>query len=92
MSSVLYGRGTHRQGDVFRQRAATVSREVSDLADDVTDLRAAVAEMNKVLLTTVARLEALEAAAATAATAANATALEAPTAANATALRGPTSR
>lgn len=69
MSSVLYGRGTYRQGDVYRQRTATVSREVGDLADDVTDLRAevrslasVVEELKKVVAATVARLDAMEAA------------------------------
>jgi hypothetical protein len=65
MSSVLYGRGTYRQGDALRQRTAMVTREIGDLADDMADLRAAVAEMNKVLVATVARLDALEKAIAT---------------------------
>jgi len=77
MSSVLYGRGTYRQGDAYRQRTVTVAREVGDLADDMADLRSAVAEMSKVLTATVARLDALEKAmVATAAT--TTTALEAP--------------
>jgi hypothetical protein len=69
MSSVLYGRGTYRQGDVFRQRTATVSREIGDLADDVADLRAEVRslasvvdEIKKAVASTVARLDAMEAA------------------------------
>lgn len=71
MSSVLYGRGSYRQGDMFRQRTATVTREVGDLADDLDDMRAqmralsaVVAEMKQALAATVARLDAFEAAAA----------------------------
>jgi hypothetical protein len=67
MSSVLYGRGTYRQGDVYRQRTATVSREVVDLTDDVSDLRtdvrslaSVVEELKKVVAATVARLDAME--------------------------------
>lgn len=76
MSSVLYGRGTYRQGDTFRQRTAVVSREIGDLADDLDDMRAqmralsaTVEEMKKAMAATVARLDAMEAAAAAAATA-----------------------
>lgn len=68
---MLYGRGTYRQGDVYRQRTATVSREVGDLADDLSDLRAevrslasVVEELKKVVAATVARLDAIEAASA----------------------------
>ena len=66
MSSVLYGRGTYRQGDSFRQRSAATQREIGDLADDQADLRAevrtlaaAVAEIKAAVAATVARLDAL---------------------------------
>ena len=99
MSSVLYGRGSYRQGDALRSRSATVQRDINDLADDHADLReevralvAAVAEMNKALAATVARLDALTAAEAPTTT--NVTAAEAPTTTNVTAvaLRAPTSQ
>lgn len=68
---MLYGRGTYRQGDVYRQRTATVSREVGDLTDDVSDLRtevqslaSVVEELKKAVAATVARLDAIEAASA----------------------------
>lgn len=67
MSSVLYGRGTYRQGDAYRQRTATTQREVGDLSDDIADLRtevrtlsAAVEEIKKAIAATMARLDALE--------------------------------
>ena len=64
---MLYGRGSYRQGDAVRQRAVTVQRDIGDLIDDQADLReevralaAAVAEMNKALAATVARLDVME--------------------------------
>ncbi len=86
MSSVLYGRGSYRQGDALRQRAVSVQRDIGDLIDDQADLReevmalaVAVAKMNKALAAVLVRLDAL-------------TAAEAPTTTNVTALRAPTSQ
>jgi hypothetical protein len=67
MSSVLYGRGTYRQGDTYRQRTVTTQRDIGDLSDDIADLRgemrslaSVVEEMKKALAATVVRLDAIE--------------------------------
>jgi hypothetical protein len=67
MSSVLYGRGTYRQGDTARYRVAVTQRDIGDLADDQADLQkevralaSAVDEIKKALAAVMTRLDAFE--------------------------------